>query len=776
MKKFLVLVALAATTSLCWALPVTNGLSDVKPLTGGIKATSLSNTATVFNNFILPTKDGDEFQQGDTESEVISPRDILGGQLNEMGPRVNYNIVYEPITQTIWTLSCSRYINTTGDSVMRLGEVRCLPYIRNQKLEMYTKYFWNEIWEDKDVLPIVREEWRYPSIIVANPTGSTDPKELKIGAGVLHYQWPSNGNWGDQFIDGTWFGVAKTTNLFDETSNFLEHKGITLYEARLTTGDEGQYYLLYQNVKGHTAYFNGDPYAVYFTKLFHSDNAGAEPIRYALISINLNKTDDRLSDGIEKWQILPESVHKDIFSNITLAPDNRTMNAQCGDQMMNIDSDNNNNIYLGFNGVTKKIYESDTLAAGYNWTPTPVVIKVPYEANEDDVINGKHIIDSMPMQVWGDYINEQGGIWTPKLPANAPRFTVYRNDNADDLPFVVVEEDHYSFLGHVWYNISDDEGTIDLVELRGKNGQWKITKIANVDMWGGANSLNGAVYSNNGAWNYYTAGLFYDSTVAQHSPTGINRYDQQISVTPDKEYIIAKWIETDAQQHKVKLSSPITHWVTPWLSTPEVGWNRFQVTTDEIFYSVIKLSYRRKNDDVWSEPIEIKGNMNDSISFRSTFMPRIVPSIEDVIISYTYSARQPNTSITPNQNSFHPLIATGYMGTWQRGGLISVNAKNGSFNTYSNIKEEGPSEANQLSISPNPNPTNFGFSLLSPGNARLTIQNSLGQEVAVLVNNEHCNASDYSVDYDISNLPVGVYYLTLTSGTFIQTKAFTVVR
>lgn len=66
---------------------------------------------------------------------------------------------------------------------------------------------------------------------------------------------------------------------------------------------------------------------------------------------------------------------------------------------------------------------------------------------------------------------------------------------------------------------------------------------------------------------------------------------------------------------------------------------------------------------------------------------------------------------------------------------------------------------------PNPfNPTtNIKFSIPKDGFVSLKVYNSLGQEVATLVN-EIKNAGIYQVDFDASNLSSGVYVYTLQSG------------
>ncbi len=51
----------------------------------------------------------------------------------------------------------------------------------------------------------------------------------------------------------------------------------------------------------------------------------------------------------------------------------------------------------------------------------------------------------------------------------------------------------------------------------------------------------------------------------------------------------------------------------------------------------------------------------------------------------------------------------------------------------------------------------------------LIIYNSLGQEVASLVNT-YQKAGKYKVDFDAGNLPSGMYFYKLTSGDYSQIK------
>ncbi len=81
---------------------------------------------------------------------------------------------------------------------------------------------------------------------------------------------------------------------------------------------------------------------------------------------------------------------------------------------------------------------------------------------------------------------------------------------------------------------------------------------------------------------------------------------------------------------------------------------------------------------------------------------------------------------------------------------------------------------NQITLSQNyPNPFNPGttikFSLPFSGYATLKIYNTLGEEVAVLINKE-LTTGTYEAEWNASGLPSGIYFYQLKTEGFIETK------
>jgi len=90
------------------------------------------------------------------------------------------------------------------------------------------------------------------------------------------------------------------------------------------------------------------------------------------------------------------------------------------------------------------------------------------------------------------------------------------------------------------------------------------------------------------------------------------------------------------------------------------------------------------------------------------------------------------------------------------------------------------SEVNSFTLYQNyPNPfnptTTIRFTVNSPGLTTLKIFNSLGEEVAILINEELTTGS-YQIEWDASGLPSGVYFYQLRAGSFVETKNMVLMK
>lgn len=91
------------------------------------------------------------------------------------------------------------------------------------------------------------------------------------------------------------------------------------------------------------------------------------------------------------------------------------------------------------------------------------------------------------------------------------------------------------------------------------------------------------------------------------------------------------------------------------------------------------------------------------------------------------------------------------------------------------------SQVESYSLSQNyPNPfnpvTNIKFSVPNSESVSLKVYDILGNEVASLLNNEVLNAGEYKVDFSGTALGSGIYYYTIRTENFVETKKMILLK
>jgi photosystem II stability/assembly factor-like uncharacterized protein len=99
---------------------------------------------------------------------------------------------------------------------------------------------------------------------------------------------------------------------------------------------------------------------------------------------------------------------------------------------------------------------------------------------------------------------------------------------------------------------------------------------------------------------------------------------------------------------------------------------------------------------------------------------------------------------------------------------------------YSKIVEVEVISITSYSLEQNyPNPfnpsTTINYALKEKGDVKLTLLNSLGEEIAVLVNGEQ-DEGFHKVEFNAENFPSGVYFYKLVAGNFIDTKKMLLLK
>jgi hypothetical protein len=101
------------------------------------------------------------------------------------------------------------------------------------------------------------------------------------------------------------------------------------------------------------------------------------------------------------------------------------------------------------------------------------------------------------------------------------------------------------------------------------------------------------------------------------------------------------------------------------------------------------------------------------------------------------------------------------------------------FEGITNLEEDSslPTEYGLTQNYPNPfNPvTKIKYELPERSHIKLTVYNSLGEEVAELINKEQA-AGSYEIEFDGSGLPSGIYYCTINSGNYRATRKMILLK
>jgi len=104
----------------------------------------------------------------------------------------------------------------------------------------------------------------------------------------------------------------------------------------------------------------------------------------------------------------------------------------------------------------------------------------------------------------------------------------------------------------------------------------------------------------------------------------------------------------------------------------------------------------------------------------------------------------------------------------------------GELTGVTSVKEFNSELATTYTLSQNyPNPfnptTNISFSLVESGYTTLKVYNAIGQMVSELIG-EELSVGTYTYSFDAANLPSGIYFYSITSGEFSQTKKMILIK
>jgi hypothetical protein len=111
--------------------------------------------------------------------------------------------------------------------------------------------------------------------------------------------------------------------------------------------------------------------------------------------------------------------------------------------------------------------------------------------------------------------------------------------------------------------------------------------------------------------------------------------------------------------------------------------------------------------------------------------------------------------------------AVGANGTIIGLGLVGINSNNNQTPAIYKLAQNYPNPFNPE--------TKISFSIPKAGNVELRVYDVLGRESAVLIN-EFMQIGNYSIDFNASEFATGVYFYTIKSGEFTDTKKMVLIK
>ena len=126
---------------------------------------------------------------------------------------------------------------------------------------------------------------------------------------------------------------------------------------------------------------------------------------------------------------------------------------------------------------------------------------------------------------------------------------------------------------------------------------------------------------------------------------------------------------------------------------------------------------------------------------------------------YVYSDK-----ILTNGNYNYRLKQIDYLGRYEYSPTIEIDLR--VFNSYL-LEQNYPNPFNPT--------TTIGFGVQEKSNVKITIINGIGEEVAVVLNQE-IEAGYHTVEFNAVNFPSGVYFYQLKTGSFIETKKMLLLK
>jgi len=207
-----------------------------------------------------------------------------------------------------------------------------------------------------------------------------------------------------------------------------------------------------------------------------------------------------------------------------------------------------------------------------------------------------------------------------------------------------------------------------------------------------------------------------------------------------------------------------TVWIGPWINVYKYDMERFSAQVQVLQSTNDTIKLRLSSDIAASGFITHDVNLYNEPLTLITQVPWSSVTVTQGSSSKTYT--------TSNGEVMYEALPN--VGTTDRGdiilkqsGVLPVELTSGKIPNGINLEQNYPNPFNPV--------TKITYTIPELSFITLKVYNVLGKEISSLVNEEK-EAGKYSVEFNATNLPSGVYFYQLRAGSFIKTKKMILLR
>jgi len=315
--------------------------------------------------------------------------------------------------------------------------------------------------------------------------------------------------------------------------------------------------------------------------------------------------------------------------------------------------------------------------------------------------------------------------------------------------FIVHGEDSYSFFFTVVLTNTQTIEETHLVEAKYDGSRWSMHTVAN-DL--------SFIYPR----AFFQSDLYrqddWSNQAVWRLGESVRAYEIQAAKTADGDNIIVKWVD---YSDEVMFPAPI--------AITELNDDNVEVDSQlEGWYTTdIFFSYRGVDESDWSGSIN---STDDANHYKATFIPDVVPSINQIPIIYHSNAVYTDGTLPFMQIPYAVREHIVYFWDFIRYGnadLLASSVNENNINYTFELRDVVPNPASGIVEIP--------YVIDQANNVKIEVHSAMGQKVADLVN-EFQNAGASTIMYDVTNLSSGSYYVTMTVGGQRLTKMLNVIK